>query len=1069
MSDSEQVGFGREVRLGLVLYGGVSLAIYMNGTTNELHRAVRGRGVYFLVKHLIDADIVVDVASGASAGGINGIFLSFALANDREFGTCAELWRRDGDLSTLLRAVEPNAPVPSVLDSQHYRDVLENGFRVMWEQGRTPDAVRPLECPSPTPEIDLFVTGTDFYGRVSNEADATGRVIGVKQHRTLFLLKHRDRENAKCQLDPRADAYGARSAAALASDALPEDSGGFLALAKLAQITSCFPGAFAPVHVTYPSRRSRDPRDHEADEKLTLWGALSAGEHYFVDGGVLDNKPFTTTLDAIFHRPADRRVCRHLLYLEPDPERFSNTAGAGGALLQPSFVTSVLDSVTRLPSYESIAGDLARIAEHNATIQRFNALVSGLTERESGSVRPKPAGGDEVAVLSRLLGIGQRVNEQLVAALSRGAPAMPRQRLAPGEKQAASGPVELGVLEELLAKLSQTVRRTPVEHTRQLLHKVDIDFSIRRLLALTYELEPRSEQSSRYRELWARVNDELQLLEIAQSALERAVVPRAFHARVAAGAESDANALWTEIQARVEFVLAYDGLAHVFPESVNFHERASAERAAARVELKKILAERLSLLDASDNPPEVHARSVLEVSEQRLKTLLSQAECDEVGPDFLAGFARADAVRYPLELASGVHQRDVIHVVRMSPYDAQRGLSRRNVESKLCGETFGHFGAFLKRSWRSNDILWGRLDGISRLLEVLLENTRFDRDAATPALRVGRLLSAVEQRGVPLRTFLGQLFPALELRLAKHAKPDPLDRLANTLLSARAGAGEPAAADAASELVDRLIEVAQLDALCEDLPKVIEDAALEQLEWRELKSGSAKQAQKGRARARNLGFSPEAWQFQSTDVFFNPSLLGLATAEFAEQALQKQDASELARYFRDKYAVGGEQALLSLPRTVLVDLGVRAFALAVGAIETSGGRVGEKVRENAAYGLLVRSPLRVLVGLSGFLRSSPHSTRAFVLGAFLYGALAVVANVLWFRSLYEGDGFSRSVALALFGVAPAVGLTLAWLLFRPGFWKRALRLLLAFALAGAVVYGLVWLGGQACGFCPGVK
>ncbi len=45
--------FDREVRLGLVLYGGVSLAVYMCGVAEELHRAVRGRGVYGLVKALI--------------------------------------------------------------------------------------------------------------------------------------------------------------------------------------------------------------------------------------------------------------------------------------------------------------------------------------------------------------------------------------------------------------------------------------------------------------------------------------------------------------------------------------------------------------------------------------------------------------------------------------------------------------------------------------------------------------------------------------------------------------------------------------------------------------------------------------------------------------------------------------------------------------------------------------------------------------------------------------------------------------------------------------------------------
>jgi hypothetical protein len=35
--------------------------------------------------------------------------------------------------------------------------------------------------------------------------------------------------------------------------------------------------------------------------------------------------------------------------------------------------------------------------------------------------------------------------------------------------------------------------------------------------------------------------------------------------------------------------------------------------------------------------------------------------------------------------------------------------------TKLAGDDLGHFGAFLKRSWRANDWLWGRLDAASAL------------------------------------------------------------------------------------------------------------------------------------------------------------------------------------------------------------------------------------------------------------------------------------------------------------------------------------------------------------------
>ena len=74
--------FERETRLGLVLYGGISLAIYMNGMAHEFYRLVQGRGAYGLLKLLQDTDVVVDVVSGTSAGGLHGVFLAHALANN---------------------------------------------------------------------------------------------------------------------------------------------------------------------------------------------------------------------------------------------------------------------------------------------------------------------------------------------------------------------------------------------------------------------------------------------------------------------------------------------------------------------------------------------------------------------------------------------------------------------------------------------------------------------------------------------------------------------------------------------------------------------------------------------------------------------------------------------------------------------------------------------------------------------------------------------------------------------------------------------------------------------------
>ena len=118
-------GSVKELRLGLVCYGGVSLAIYMHGMTKEIHRAIRAS---VLEERKLDSDaaalserayrellealreernvhtrIVVDAIAGSSAGGINGIFLAKALAHDLSQDALRDLWFEHGDLGKLIR------------------------------------------------------------------------------------------------------------------------------------------------------------------------------------------------------------------------------------------------------------------------------------------------------------------------------------------------------------------------------------------------------------------------------------------------------------------------------------------------------------------------------------------------------------------------------------------------------------------------------------------------------------------------------------------------------------------------------------------------------------------------------------------------------------------------------------------------------------------------------------------------------------------------------------------------------------------------------------------------------
>src|SRR5215213_900317 len=139
------VDFDQEVRFAVVMYGGSSLAIYINGVAQELLRLVRATAPEFSdashvdQAHFADEDLrgservyrrlgrlltrqghldqincddgnsgpirtrfVVDILTGTSAGGINAVFLAKALANDQDMDELQTLWVKEGDIASLL-------------------------------------------------------------------------------------------------------------------------------------------------------------------------------------------------------------------------------------------------------------------------------------------------------------------------------------------------------------------------------------------------------------------------------------------------------------------------------------------------------------------------------------------------------------------------------------------------------------------------------------------------------------------------------------------------------------------------------------------------------------------------------------------------------------------------------------------------------------------------------------------------------------------------------------------------------------------------------------------------------
>ena len=89
----------KELRIALVCYGGVSLAVYMHGVIKELWKLARAsrahhggavaeggtEAVYLRLLARIERQsglrlrVMTDIIAGASAGGINGIYLAQAI------------------------------------------------------------------------------------------------------------------------------------------------------------------------------------------------------------------------------------------------------------------------------------------------------------------------------------------------------------------------------------------------------------------------------------------------------------------------------------------------------------------------------------------------------------------------------------------------------------------------------------------------------------------------------------------------------------------------------------------------------------------------------------------------------------------------------------------------------------------------------------------------------------------------------------------------------------------------------------------------------------------------------
>ena len=785
----------QEIRFAVVLYGGVSLAIYINGVVQELLRLVRSTAgvtaryptdldpieqIYRKLGQALaagqtpvtepDADAPVrtrfriDVISGTSAGGINGVFLAKALANGGDLKAIENLWFDQGALELLLNdgksAVDlpfaPSKEKKSLLNSQRMYYELLDAFDQM-DRG-TQVSAQPL-----ADELSLFATTTDIEG-IAVPIRLSDEVVLERRHKNVF----RFRFSKGAFFEEQRNDFDA-------------EHNPLLAFAS--RCTSSFPFAFEPMRLmdidpVLSSMATYKTTLRKLGSKSSYWqkffGQYITGpdtdnkafaSRSFGDGGYLNNKPFSYAVDALAESTSDYPVDRKLLYVEPSPEHLDLEPKPDAP---PNALQNALDALITIPGYQTIREDLSHILDRNLMITRVNQAVAQIETdavRESQTT-PVLDGGPEISCRREELHYRSYYHLRAVDVTDAFATVIAR----------AYGIEEGTVRFKSLRSIVRAWRGITYEagEGRDLcdyLTKFDLSYRLRRLRFVLRKLDAyrsaaspvkrnqeRAESAARFAGVSADMKPGHEMSGLAEMrpvlaqqyrkllSLRRALLSDEIP-RTGAVSESRApESAQTLPLAEVRKVLADSGIEARMQQVIDFENKNDSNGAAFRTrkisrsagdssDLELLFDDRALAVLKTDSQL---CAKLTEIGDRLAGELLVQfqdahtAVSKQLGPDVDSLAARAlrpfyfnfdlfDSLIFPMLYGTSTGESEPVSIFRISPEDASAlEPDPKKRRTKLKGRAISNFGAFLDRSWRQNDLLWGRLDGAERIISALL-------------------------------------------------------------------------------------------------------------------------------------------------------------------------------------------------------------------------------------------------------------------------------------------------------------------------------------------------------------
>lgn len=718
----------KELRITLVCYGGISLAVYMHGVTKELWKALRASQLFWADQSAVEGGseavyvrllrrlelgsnlklrVLTDIIAGASAGGINSVFLAQAIHSGQSLEPLTDLWLECADVDELLdpdarpwsRAAKfwaspivsyllhrPGNAVSATVAEETRREVREKlsrlirsrwfeppfsgiGFarlinKAMLAMAGTPHG--PPLLPERHP-LDLFVTATDFKGHLETLRLHSPELVQESEHRLTIDFHAQARTNGGINFA-----------------AIPE-------LVFAARATASFPGAFPPLQVSEIDQLVAESGESWSGRDVFLKRIMP--EHFargdiggvsLIDGSVLVNAPFADAMTVLRDRPATREVDRRFVYIDPAPEQIGSASRRDPRL--PGFFSVIFGSLSSIPREQPIRDNLEALQRGSRETTALREIISALRPEIEETVdklfghtlfldRPTPrrlaawrAKAQQAAFQQAGFayhGYAQVKFSGIVAMIARMV-----DEAVPDQQLSSTDPIGQRLLSHLAENgldRMEALRDGASAGMVAFFRAHDIAFRIRRLRFLARRVTKDWEFDE---EVTEQDRDDAReaIYEALALYLEREPV-----AYLGDGFPALARNFFTSPAAVLEHIAEKRGLSEI----------------DAGVDI--MLAETLSAMAPT----------------LRRRVLLAYL-----------GFPFYDTVTLPLLRGEGLTEFDPIQVDRISPEDCH-AIRKGGSSDVLRGSEFYNFGAFFSRAYRENDYLWGRLHGAERMMDLI--------------------------------------------------------------------------------------------------------------------------------------------------------------------------------------------------------------------------------------------------------------------------------------------------------------------------------------------------------------